>query len=327
MTNSRPAVVALRALGLGDLLTGVPALRALRHALPHHDLVLAAPRALRPLVGLAGITDRVVDVGGLHPVPWHGDPPELAVNLHGKGPQSHELLAALRPRRLVAFGCPDASHEGPAWRAEEHEVRRWCRLLAESLHISADPRDLGLPVPQTPAAVPGAVVVHPGAAYPARRWPPQRFAAVARWAVSAGHDVVVTGGPDEVGLAEEVRRGANLPRRAVLAGRTDLTQLAAQIASARLLVSGDTGVAHLASAFSTPSVLLFGPTAPSRWGPPEDGPHAVIWHGDGAGDPWSAQVDPALLRVEVDEVLAGAERLLGFRQPAAPVRRTTPGSA
>jgi ADP-heptose:LPS heptosyltransferase len=326
-TPDRPRLLVLRALGLGDLLTGVPALRALRQAYPDHELVLAAPRVLEPLAELAGAADRVLDATGLSPVPWDGEAPDLAVNLHGRGPQSHGLLAALRPRRLVAFGCPDASHEGPAWRAEEHEVRRWCRLLEESLHLSADPRDLGLPVPQTPAAVPGAVVVHPGAAYPARRWPPQRFAAVARWAVLAGHDVVVTGGPDEVGLAEEVRRRADLPRRAVLAGRTDLTQLAAQIASARLLVSGDTGVAHLASAFSTPSVLLFGPTAPSRWGPPEDGPHAVIWHGDGAGDPWSAEVDPALLRVEVDEVLAGAEQVLGLRQPAAPVRRTTPGSA
>jgi ADP-heptose:LPS heptosyltransferase len=220
------------------------------------------------------------------------------------------VLSAARPRRLVAFGSDEAGHDGPQWRADEHEVRRWCRLLEEDLGIRADPGDLLLERPEATPAVPGAVVVHPGAAFPSRRWPPDRFAAVARWAASRGHEVVVTGGPDEVGLAETVRREAGLPRHAVLAGRTDLTQLAAQVASASLLVSGDTGVAHLASAFRTPSVVLFGPVPPSQWGPPADGPHTVLWHGDGTGDPWADEVDPALLRTSVDEVVEAAGRLL-----------------
>jgi ADP-heptose:LPS heptosyltransferase len=324
----RPSLLVLRALGLGDFLTGVPALRAVRRALPGHELVLATAGVLQPLVELAGVADRVLDVDGLEPVPWCTEPPEVAVNLHGRGPQSHQALTALRPGRLVAFGCPEASHAGPQWRAEEHEVRRWCRLVEESLHVPVDPRDLGLPVPALPAPAPGAVVVHPGAAYPARRWPADRFAAVARAVASTGYDVVVTGGPGEVRLAEEVRRGAGLPGSAVLAGRTGLTELAAQVASARLLVSGDTGAAHLASAFSTPSVLVFGPTPPSRWGPPAEGPHTVLWHGDGTGDPWGDEPGPALMRVEVDEVLAAARCLLGrVRRPGRPARRTTPGSA
>jgi ADP-heptose:LPS heptosyltransferase len=311
-TLSRPRLLVLRALGLGDLLTGVPALRALRHAYVDHELVLAAPRVLEPLVELAGIADRVLDSAGLSPVPWEGQPPGLAVNLHGKGPQSHRLLQALGPGRLVAFECAEASHDGPRWRLDEHEVYRWCRLLDESLRVAADPRDLGIAPPRTPAPFPGAVVVHPGAAFPARRWPAERFGAVARWAREVGYDVVVTGGPDEVSLAEQVRRAADLPASAVLAGRTGLTELAAQVASARLLVCGDTGVAHLASAFSTPSVVLFGPTPPSRWGPPPEGPHVVIWRGDGDGDgdPWGSEVDPALLRVQVDEVLGCAQRVM-----------------
>lgn len=318
MALSRPSLLVLRALGLGDLLTGVPALRALRRAFPGRELVLAAPRVLEPLVGLAGAADRLVDTNGLGPVPWHGRAPEVAVNLHGKGPRSHAVLSGLHPGRLVAFACADAGHDGPDWRQEEHEVRRWCRLLAEDLQIPVDPRDLALPTPEAPAHRPGAVVVHPGAAFPSRRWPPERFAAVARWAAGQGYDVVVTGGSEERGLAEAVRRTAGLSSDAVLAGRTDLVGLAAEIAAARLLVSGDTGVAHLASAFSTPSVLLFGPTPPARWGPPAEGPHAVLWHGDGRsegqgdrqGDPWGQEVDPALLEIQVDEVVGAARRLL-----------------
>jgi ADP-heptose:LPS heptosyltransferase len=324
--TGRPSVLVLRALGLGDFLTGVPALRALRRAFPDHELVLGAPRALEPLVRLAGVAGRLLDTRGLEPVDWPGGPPRLAVNLHGKGPQSHQVLSRVGYDRLAAFGCEEARHAGPAWRDDEHEVRRWCRMLEESLGIPADPRDLRLPVPDVRASAPNAVVVHPGAAYRSRRWPPERFAAVARWAVGAGYRVVVTGGPNEVGLAEEVRRAAGLPGQAVLAGRTDLPALAAQVAAARLVVCGDTGVAHLATAFSTPSLLLFGPTAPSRWGPPNDPRHVVIWHGDGTGDPWGEQVDPALMSVEVAEVVSAAERLLD--EPVSrPVRRTTPASA
>lgn len=272
--------------------------------------MLAAPQALEPLVRLADVADRLLDTARLQPVAWSGDPPDLAVNLHGRGPQSTGLLSALRPDRLVAFGCETAGHRGPAWDDEEHERQRWCRLVEEDLQVPADPSDLRLPRPPTWAARPGAVVVHPGAAYPSRRWPPDRFASVARALQAAGRDVVVTGGPDEVSLAREVATAAGLPATAVLAGRTDLDQLAAQVADAAVLVCGDTGVAHLATAFGTPSVLLFGPVSPQRWGPPESGPHTVLWHGDGHGDPWGDSVDPALLAVTVPEVLEAVERAL-----------------
>ncbi len=313
---SRPGpVLALRALGLGDLLTGVPALRALRTALPGRPLVLAAPSALEPLVRLAGMADGMLDVTGVAAppgrLPWPGKaPPDVAVNLHGRGPQSHRVLAGLRPGRLVGFGSVEAGHAGPAWDPGEHETARWCRLVSECFGIPADPGDLLLPRPPVAAPVSRAVVVHPGAAFPARRWPVERFAEVARWAVARGFEVAVTGTPAERPLAERLRRLAGLPASAQLAGRTDLLGLAALVASARLVVCGDTGLAHLASAFRTPSVVLFGPTPPSRWGPPSGGPHEVVWHGAECGDPWGDDVDPALLRVRAEEVVSRAEPLL-----------------
>jgi hypothetical protein len=58
--------------------------------------------------------------------------------------------------------------------------------------------------------------------------------------------------------------------------------------------------------------VLFGPTPPHRWGPPEDGPHDVLWHGTGVGDPHADAPDPALLEITVDEVLVLAEARLGL---------------
>jgi ADP-heptose:LPS heptosyltransferase len=113
----------------------------------------------------------------------------------------------------------------------------------------------------------------------------------------------------------------------VLSGRTDLTGLAALVASARLVVCGDTGVAHVASAYRTPSVVLFGPVPPAHWGPPPQGPHTALWHGSGRGDPHGAEVDPALLRIAVDEVIGAAELRLAGR-PAVPApARSRPASS
>jgi len=299
---SRPLLVAYRPLGLGDLLTAVPALRALRDAFPGHRAVLAAPAALAPLAELSGAVDDVVDTPELAVPALHGV--DVAVNLHGRGPQSHRALLASRPRRMIAFGAPQVPWRGPAWRAGEHEVRRWCRLLTES-GIAADPSRLDLPPPSPPAGLlPGATVIHPGAASPARRWPATRWAAVARAEREAGRRVLVTGSSAERPLALRVARDAGLDAADVLAGRTGLRELAAVVAAAGRVLCGDTGVAHLATAFRVPSVLVFGPTPPSEWGPPPERARHVVLHRGGRGDPHGDAPDPGLLAISVEEVLS-----------------------
>jgi ADP-heptose:LPS heptosyltransferase len=300
--------VVLRPLGLGDLLTGVPAIRAVRAAVPDHRLVLATTAALAPIAGLIDAVDEVLPARELEPLDWTGPSPDLAVDLHGMGPASHVVVAALDPGRLLTFDSP--GYPGPRWYADEHEVHRWCRLVSEGLGVPADPDALDLAVPAEAPPAAGASVVHPGAAFAGRRWPAERFAAVARHLADAGHDVRITGGPAEVELAFRVAREAGLSSDAVLAGRTSTLQLAAVVAAARVVVSGDTGVAHLATAYRRPSVVLFGPVSPHLWGPPRRPQHVVLWHGDGTGDPWGASLDPALARITVAEVTAALDGLL-----------------
>jgi ADP-heptose:LPS heptosyltransferase len=319
---SRPRVLVLRALGLGDLLTGVPALRGIRRALPEHELVLAAPEWLRPMVDLIGCVDRLLPSAGLAPITWTGPAPDVAVDLHGRGPESHRLLTRLEPRRLVAFECPDAGVRGPLHDPDEHEVRRWARLVAESFDVPVDAGDLTIALPTRAPLVAGAVVLHVGAAARARRWPAGRFGEVAAWCAAQDLEVAVTGGADDVEAARLVVRRAGLPDSACLSGRTDLTDLAAVVAQARLVVAGDTGVGHLATAYGRPSVLLFGPVHPDHWGPPDDGRHQVIAHGAGDGDPHGDNVDPALSRITVDDVL---DRLVPLLESStSPVRTAEP---
>ncbi|HWC27368.1 MAG TPA: glycosyltransferase family 9 protein [Solirubrobacteraceae bacterium] len=284
-------VVVLRALGLGDLLTGLPALRATADAFPEHEKVLATPAALAPLVELAELRR-----------------PAVAVNLHGRGPRSHAVLRALEPGRLVAFAS--GPHDGPRWREGEHEVERWCRMLREH-GIGADARriDLRAPGVDVDDDARDATLLHPGASSAARRWPPARWAAVARAEREAGRTVLLTGSAAEAPLVRAIASDAGLPRTAVRAGETDLLGLAALVAAARRLVSGDTGVAHLATALGTPSVILFGPISPLEWGPPADRPrHRVLWSGR-CGDPHAEDVDPGLLGIGCEQVLAELDDL------------------
>jgi ADP-heptose:LPS heptosyltransferase len=137
-----------------------------------------------------------------------------------------------------------------------------------------------------------------------------RFGAVARHLAAGGHDVRITGGPGEVALARSVAAAAGLGEDAVLAGRTSALELAALVAAAQVVVSGDTGVAHLATAYRRPSVVLFGPVSPALWGPPPRLQHVALWHGDGAGDPWGTELDPALARITVDEVTGALDALM-----------------
>jgi ADP-heptose:LPS heptosyltransferase len=319
-------VLILRALGLGDFLTGVPAYRALRRAFPRYRIFLAAPAALAGLVPLTGAIDELIPTGELQPVRWDRPPPTIGVDLHGRGRASHRLVAELRPRRLIAFGGANGGgRPGPRWRAGEHEVARWCRLLTES-GIPANPADLLLPLPgparRAPAGHGGHAVIHPGAASGSRRWPPDRFAAVARALTATTCHVLITGTAAERDLALRVAQAAGLPPSRVVAGRTPLTELAALIAAARLVVSGDTGPSHLAVAYRRPSVTLFGPTPPTEWGPPADPRHQVLWPAPPAyrGNPHSGRTDPALAAITVEEVLSAAGRALAAGT-TTPVRR------
>jgi ADP-heptose:LPS heptosyltransferase len=125
-----------------------------------------------------------------------------------------------------------------------------------------------------------------------------------------GHPVVLTGSGDEVAVCEQIARAAGAGVRTV-GGSLRLRDLAETVGMAGLLVCGDTGVAHLATALGTPSVLLFGPTPPTWWGPAIDHHlHTVVWHGTGPGDPHAVTVDPALAAIGVDEVVEAARELL-----------------
>jgi ADP-heptose:LPS heptosyltransferase len=111
------------------------------------------------------------------------------------------------------------------------------------------------------------VVVHPGASVPARGWPAHRAASLTDLLVERGWRVAVTGGPSEAHITAAVA-GTPRPEVVDLGGATDLPSLAGVLAGAAVVVSGNTGPAHLAAAVGTPVASIFAPVVPAeRWKP------------------------------------------------------------
>ncbi|KNC19255.1 glycosyl transferase [Arthrobacter sp. RIT-PI-e] len=297
-------MLALRALKLGDLLVAVPALKGLRRAFPEHRILYAAQEWLRPVIALTGAVDDLLPTHGLDdPLPVEHGRIEIAVNLHGNGAESRGRLEAIGAQRRMGYRAP--GWDGPRWHDGALERERWASLV--SWHgVPADPLDCGLLVPEGGSPAPGAVVIHVGAAYGSRLWPVERFAAVARVLADSGHRVLFTGSEKERPRALAVADAAGLPEDSVAAGRLTLDRFAGLISGAALVISADTGAAHLASAYARPSVVLFGPAPPSAWGPPP-GPHTVLTDESvRVGETFSPLPDPALLAVTVEQVLAAA---------------------
>ncbi len=95
----------------------------------------------------------------------------------------------------------------------------------------------------------------------AKRWPAERYAAVADHFAEAGATVVLIGSPGEMEVANEVSlRTINKP--VILTGKTSVAEVTAIISVADVLITNDTGPAHIGSAVGTPTLVIFGPTNP-----------------------------------------------------------------
>ena len=234
-------------------------------------------------------------------VPWVGavsvDYPGALLDLRHQVPdQLPEAERALSLAEAAGFRLPDGDAGGLA-------VRR--------------------PLPDVSALVPDGpfLVLHPGTSVPARAWPADRFAETARLLTEEGYRVVVTGARSERALTARVASGT---AAVDLGGRTSLAELAAVLSSARAVVVGNTGPAHLAAAVGRPVVSLFAPTVPAaRWAPYRV---PVVLLGDQNAVCRDTRVTrcpfpghPCLTTVGAEDVLRAVEQLCGPARPM-PVR-------
>jgi heptosyltransferase-2 len=295
LPEAMPGAVAVRLPNwLGDTVMAVPAIRALRAAFPAARMMLAGPWV--SLLAGQGLAESLVT----YPRAWGGRlsvtdaarrfAPDMAVLLPNS-PESALAAWYWGARRRIGYAgggrgvlLTDAV---PTPQPRLHQIDEYL-LLAERAGGVVGERVPRLDPPaadddaraQTRALLREAGVregrpvigVHLGAAYgPAKVWPLDRTADFCRLAHAAGADAVLLGAPGDAAAAASV--AAVAPARN-LAGRDRPQLLPALLSEIDVLVSGDTGVAHLAAALGTRVVTLFGPTDPALSAP--RGPGAAV---------------------------------------------------
>jgi len=341
-------VVVLRALQLGDLLCTVPAFRALRAALPEAEISLVGlPWAAEFVARFGAYLDRFIEFPGYPGLPEREPQIEriepflaalqrerydLAIQMHGSGTVTNPLLLRFGAQRIAGYYRPSDTCPDPAtflpFPEHEHEVRCHLRLLeflgapacGEEIEFPLTPEDYVqlAALPQTAALQPGEYVcVHPGARWPSRRWPVERFAAVADALAGQGLRVVLTGSEGERELTAAVAAAMRAPALD-LAGRTSLGALGALLGGARLLVCNDTGISHVAAGTRTPSVVVVLGSEPVRWAPLDLSLHRIATQPI-ACRPCSYRAcpigHPCALAVTPEQVLALARDLTPFPSP------------
>jgi ADP-heptose:LPS heptosyltransferase len=318
-------VAILRALKLGDLLCSVPAFRALRAALPEAEIVLIGlPWASAFVERFDRYLDGLLEFPGYPGLPERPLEPDRTVNflreaqarrfdlviqMHGSGAITNPLAVLLGARATAGFYrpgeyCPDPDHF-LVYPEHEREVCRHLRLM-EHLGVPLQGTELEFPLHEDDhrrlrtrfdAADLGLgdyACVHPGAGADSRRWPPERFAAVADALVRMGLRVVLTGSAGEAAVTRAVAEAMREPS-VDLAGQTDLGTLGALLSGARLLVSNDTGVMHVADGLRVANVAVSYEATPDRWAPSDRLRHRFLCGG--------VAVQPAAVIAEAEALL------------------------
>jgi len=171
---------------------------------------------------------------------------------------------------------------------DRHKIRRYLTAL-EPLGFDCGKFQPGIVLPVTDAQKdfaksfwarhgvdPAApiLMVNTRTTWPDKNWPPAYFGAALR-NIPASVQIVFSGAPGDKPFIAEAMRGMNRPALSI-AGETSLTELAALIASATLLLTGDTGPLYIAEGVHTPTLSIWGPTHPDIYGPLTAGHHFVL---------------------------------------------------
>ncbi|MCX7031268.1 MAG: methyltransferase domain-containing protein [Spirochaetes bacterium] len=253
---------------LGDFVTALPAIAVWRRQRAVGGLLVLLGRPAHAALA-AGVVDDAWDAGGARFASlFAGQPsPEVRALLADVGsafvfaPEAAGIV-----RGLQRCGVRDVVRQDPFPKERVHVVDHHLSLFPD-VALAPEERLPRVAVPDGAGPSPSArpIVIHPGSGSPTKNWPIARFIELARLLESRGSIVWVVGPAEEEsgtaaaidGAIPEARVWRNLP----------LSELAGRLAGARLFVSDDSGVAHLAAAVGCPVVVLFGASDPAVWAP------------------------------------------------------------
>ena len=338
--NAVQRVLVIRLRSIGDTVLATPSLFALKRFLPHAQIDILVEDWVAPLLANHPDVDNVIELkksGGVAARmsiarELRSTNYDLVYNLHG-GTTATLLARATGARRRVGFAtyqyaklhselAPSASS---LWGQQKtHSVEQQLALLGwTGVPVSDRPRTrLGIaPEPAESVAQQLAAaglnerkiaLLHPAAAFDTKRWATENFARVAEYLSERGYAPIAIAAPNE---SEIVQGLVNQSRAEILRLQLSLPEVTALAARSQLFVGNDSGIAHIAAAVGTPSVVIFGSSNIAHWRPWNRAAAEVVFeempcqpcHGyfcEQFSQP------ECILRVPVTSVIAAIERCL-----------------
>jgi ADP-heptose:LPS heptosyltransferase len=279
-------IVALRPNAIGDFMFSLPALHALRHSYPHAKIVFLGKQwhaeflrdrpgpideviVMPPFPGVGAAPDAQIDPepGRRFVAAMRAASFDLAVQMYGGGRYSNAFIMGLGARLTIGAKTPEAAPLDRSIAYGDFSNRRLellqvvalagaqpCPVACE-VEVTENDRRLGArAVPEMPGQ--RLVVLHPGASDPRRRWPAERYAAVADALASRGALIAISGSDAEAHLGQAII--GHMRHDALdLSGKLSLPALCGLLERAVMMISNDTGPLHLALALGTPAVGVF----------------------------------------------------------------------
>jgi lipopolysaccharide heptosyltransferase I len=338
-----PRIAVVKLGALGDIVYAFPLVAALRARWPDARLTWIVEARLADLPRLHPDVDEVVTVDtrgwraavrhGRWRTAWTGFGAfrravagrfDAAIDAQGLL-KSAAVAWLTRARIRVGFAPGDCRERGNAWAMTHHAApvgaahavtKNAALLAALGIRVGALPFDFRLPASDEAwaSAFEPAVTLHPGAGHPGKRWPLERWLALAARLSASGRRVaIVTGPEDRAAVAEAVKA---IPSAPAVAAPPTVGALAALLRRADVVVAGDTGPLHLAAALGRRTVGVYGPSDPVTAGPIGAG-HGIIKHACPCG--WQpgpsfnrrcAESFACMRAIQVDEVAEAVEKQL-----------------
>jgi predicted lipopolysaccharide heptosyltransferase III len=332
-------VLVIRLRSIGDTVLATPSLYALKRFLPNARVDILVEDWVAPLLDNYPHVDNVIALerGGLITRArvareLRAANYDVVYNLHG-GTTATFLTRATGARHRVGFKSYQYgqlhNHQAPSplliWQQPKtHSVEQQLALLGwTGVPVTDRPRtSLGISS-QAAARVDqllkdaglneqNIALIHPAAAFATKQWATEKFARVVEFLAERGFTSVAIAAPNEQALLETLSSGASVNVVSLALSLPEVTALAAR---SQLFVGNDSGIAHIAAAVGTPSVVVFGSSNIAHWRPWNSAPAEVVFeempcqpcHGYFCEQ--FAQPE-CILRVPVVRVTAAIDRLL-----------------
>ena len=283
-------VLVVRLRSIGDTVLATPSLIALKRFLPDAQVDILLEDWVAPVLDGFDAVDNVLTVGkdkkSRLETAWkiRQSKYDVVFNLHG-GTTATFFVRSSGAKYRVGFADYQYSflytHLAPSssefWQTEHtHSAEQQLALLGfVGVPVEDKPKSRLSVIPNSKFQIPNYALIHPVAAFATKQWATANFARIAEYLSAKGLQIIAVATKKERGVLDNLKNLAQIP--ITIFDDLTLPEITALASRARLFVGNDSGIAHIAAAVETPSVVIFGSSNINNWRPWTNAPNVIVY--------------------------------------------------